>query len=146
MDKTSFSQETAVIEIKSTPKSFHMITDDVAQWVQSINANIGVVTLFVQHTSASLIVQENADPSVISDLSNALDGIAPEGPDYAHSMEGPDDMPGHIKSMLTSTSLSVPVIDGGLDLGTWQGIFLIEHRAASNNRKLRLLFAGSIGH
>ncbi len=142
MNSMPFSQQTAVIEIETQPKTFVMITEEIGNWLQSLNATLGMVTLFVQHTSASLIIQENADPSVLSDLKGSLDLLAPEGRDYAHSMEGPDDMPAHIKSMLTSTSLSVPVVDGRLELGTWQGIFLIEHRAQANRRKIRLLYAG----
>ena len=105
----------------------------------------GLLTLFVSHTSASLTIQENADPNVRHDLITALEAFAPEDANYTHAEEGPDDMPSHIKSMLTEVSLSIPVMDGRMTLGTWQGVYLIEHRAAPHERKIALSFIGHAG-
>jgi len=113
------------------------ITHKVAECVRSSGINEGLVTLFIRHTSASLLIQENADPSVQRDLENWLNRLAPEGdPLYTHTTEGPDDMPGHIKSMLTATSLSIPLQDGAMLLGTWQGIYLWEHRHRRDGREV----------
>ena len=101
------------------------------------------MTLFIRHTSASLTIQENADPSVLADLTTALDRLAPENAGWRHDTEGPDDMPAHIKTMLTATSLQIPVLDGELALGTWQAIYLIEHRARPHRREIVLQFAGA---
>lgn len=107
----------------------HEFTDDVDRVVQRADVAEGLCTLFVQHTSASLTIQENADPSARQDLERWLERLVPENdPIYTHTTEGPDDMPAHIKAALTSTSLGIPVLDGRLALGTWQGIFLWEHR------------------
>lgn len=138
-----FFQETALIQIETRAKGFHMITDEVARWLTEIGAEMGTVTLFVRHTSASLTVQENADPTVREDLSMAMDELAPEDRPYQHCNEGPDDMPAHIKTMLTDVSLTLPVIEGRLDLGMWQGIYLIEHRAQRHQRAVRLIFQGT---
>ncbi len=105
----------------------------------------GVVTLFIRHTSASLTIQENADPTVLVDLTTALDRLAPEHAGWRHDTEGPDDMPAHIKTMLTATSLQIPVLDSDLALGTWQGIYLIEHRARPHRREIVLQFTGKTG-
>jgi len=113
------------------------ITHKVVECVRSSGINEGLVTLFIRHTSASLLIQENADPSVQRDLENWLNRLAPEDdPLYTHTTEGPDDMPGHIKSMLTATSLSIPVQDGAMLLGTWQGIYLWEHRHRRDGREV----------
>ena len=115
----------------------HDITHEVAQIVAQEGRADGLCTLFIPHTSASLLIQENADPSAVSDLERWLDRLVPEGdPLYSHTAEGPDDMPAHIKSALTATSLSIPLMDGRLVLGTWQGIFLWEHRSARGERDL----------
>jgi secondary thiamine-phosphate synthase enzyme len=98
--------------------------------------------VFLRHTSASLTIQENADPKVQRDLLDALEAFAPEGAAYAHQEEGPDDMPSHIKAMLTSVSLAIPVVDGKMTLGTWQGVYLIEHRASPHRRNVVLSFIG----
>ena len=103
----------------------------------------GAVTLFVRHTSASLTIQENADPDVLTDLRTALDRLAPRDGGWIHDAEGPDDMPAHIRTMLTATSLQVPVIDGRLALGTWQGIYLIEHRSRPHRREVVMQAIGS---
>jgi secondary thiamine-phosphate synthase enzyme len=101
-----------------------------------------LLTLFIRHTSASLTIQENADPDVLRDLLDALEGLAPRDVAYAHDVEGPDDMPAHITSMLTSTSLSVPVSAGRMVLGTWQALYLIEHRDAPHSREVVLHYVG----
>src|SRR6185503_15644724 len=108
-------------------------------------AREGTATLFIRHTSASLTIQENADPSVLDDLTTALDRAAPENAGWTHHTEGPDDMPAHIKTMLTATSLHIPVLQGELGLGTWQAIYLIEHRARPHRREIVLQFVGSAG-
>lgn len=112
-------------------------TGDVAGFVRQCNMTTGLVNLLVQHTSASLTIQENADPDVQDDLLDALDQLAQEEAGlYRHSAEGPDDMPAHIKSALTSTTLAIPVLDGALRLGTWQGIYLLEHRRRGYHRRI----------
>ena len=132
------------IEIKvDTPgRGFTDITHLIENWIDNIGADGGLLTVFIRHTSASLTIQENADPSVLHDLEQALNNIAPEDYPYRHAQEGPDDMPAHIKSVLTATSLSVPVLGGKSALGTWQGIYLIEHRARPHQRKIVLQFLG----
>jgi secondary thiamine-phosphate synthase enzyme len=104
-----------------------------------------LLTVFVTHTSASLTIQENADPNVRVDLLDALERLVPEDHPYAHHEEGPDDMPSHIKSMLTSVSLSIPVREGAMTLGIWQGLYLIEHRASPNRRQVVLSYIGRLG-
>jgi secondary thiamine-phosphate synthase enzyme len=118
------------------------ITDEVTSFVEEIGAREGAVTLFIRHTSASLTIQENADPSVLADLSTVLAHLAPEQAKWTHQAEGPDDMPAHVKTMLTATSLQIPVLKGKLMLGTWQAIYLIEHRRLSQTREVVLQFAG----
>ena len=119
------------------------ITREVAQFLAKIHAGDGVLLAFVRHTSASLAIQENADPDVRMDLTTALRRLAPEDAGWVHDVEGPDDMPAHVKAMLTGVSLHVPVIGGKLALGTWQGIYLIEHRARPHTREMMLQFVGS---
>lgn len=118
-------------------------TGQVAIWLAEIGAADGIVHLFVRHTSASLLIQENADPDVQRDLVDALRRFAPEESHYRHDSEGPDDMPAHIKAMVTPVSLSVPVLGGRMRLGTWQGIYLVEHRMHSHAREVALHFIGS---
>ena len=101
------------------------------------------MTLFIRHTSASLTIQENADPTVLVDLTTALDRLAPENAGWRHDTEGPDDMPAHVKTMLTATSLHIPVLDTEVALGTWQAIYLIEHRARAHRREIVLQFVGA---
>jgi len=115
----------------------------VRKWLADSDAGNGVLTIFLRHTSASLTIQENADPDVLADLAGALDRLAPEYAGYKHDIEGPDDMPAHIKSMLTATSLTIPVLSGDLALGTWQGVYLIEHRARPHRREAVLHFLGT---
>lgn len=120
------------------------VTTRIAQWLDAERAADGLLTVFIRHTSASLTIQENADPDVQHDLVDALDRLAPASAPYRHGMEGPDDMPAHIKSALTSTSLAIPVLSGRMALGTWQGIYLIEHRARPHTRSLVLHFSGDL--
>ncbi len=134
---------TSMLAIETGGESFVDFTAEVRKFVAESGIVAGLVTLFVRHTSASLTIQENADPNVLTDLATALRRLAPQGAGWVHEMEGPDDMPAHIRTMLTATSLQVPVIDGALALGTWQGIYLIEHRAAPHRREVVLQVVGS---
>jgi secondary thiamine-phosphate synthase enzyme len=118
------------------------VTGRIAAFVADQAVQTGLLTVFCRHTSASLLIQENADPNVLRDLESFFSKIAAEGDHYRHSDEGPDDMPGHIRSALTQTSLSIPVADGRLVLGTWQAIYLYEHRAMSHRRELVLHLIG----
>ncbi|WP_245418355.1 secondary thiamine-phosphate synthase enzyme YjbQ [Cohaesibacter intestini] len=130
------------LSFQTGAKSIQIITRPVADWLQSIGAISGTVTLFIQHTSASLTIQENADPTVQDDLLSYLEDLAPQGRHYVHSYEGPDDMPAHLKTALTSVSETIPVDHGQMLLGQWQGIYLIEHRAHRHQRQIRLCFTG----
>jgi secondary thiamine-phosphate synthase enzyme len=130
-----------LVETRGT--GFIDITGEVAKFLREAGAREGAVTLFIRHTSASLTIQENADPSVLKDLTVALDRLAPENAGWMHDTEGPDDMPAHVKTMLTSTSLQIPVLNGDMALGTWQGIYLAEHRARPHRREIVLQFMGS---
>ena len=120
------------------------ITRQLEAWIKEIAAKDGLLTIFIRHTSASLTIQENADPDVQADLLDALDTLAPEHAPYRHASEGRDDMPAHIKSALTSTSLTLPVDNAQLGLGIWQGIYVIEHRTSSHQRQLSLHFIGEL--
>jgi secondary thiamine-phosphate synthase enzyme len=131
--------------VQTSRTGFVDLTADVAKFVHDAKAREGAVTLFIRHTSASLTIQENADPSVLRDLMTALDRFAPENAGWSHDTEGPDDMPAHVKTMLTATSLQVPVLGRELALGTWQAIYLIEHRARPHRREVVLQFMGSVG-
>ncbi len=124
------------LTLRTRGYAFHDFTAEVRAVVAAAGVRTGLCTLFVRHTSASLLVQENADPSVREDLARFMTRLAPEGADSAHGCEGADDMPAHIRSALTSTSESIPVTDGGLALGTWQGIYLWEHRARGHRREV----------
>jgi secondary thiamine-phosphate synthase enzyme len=125
------------LTIETPNQGLHEFTDRVRSVVEQSDVDAGLCTLFIQHTSASLTIQENADPSARRDLENWLCRLVPEDdPLYTHTMEGPDDMPSHIKAALTSTSLSIPIIGGKLALGTWQGIFLWEHRTSPKRRRV----------
>jgi secondary thiamine-phosphate synthase enzyme len=120
------------------------LTREVAHWLGHLGADAGLLNLFVRHTSASLTIQENADPDVQRDLIEALDRVAPRTRRYHHSLEGPDDMPAHIRCMLTATSLSIPVLGGKPVLGRWQAIYLIEHRDQRHEREIALHFLGTL--
>jgi|TARA_R100001132_G_C3214263_1_gene55758 secondary thiamine-phosphate synthase enzyme len=125
------------LDISVAGQGLHSFTNQVRSVVTDSGTIDGLCTLFIQHTSASLLIQENYDPSAQADLENWLNRLVPENdPLYTHTLEGPDDMPAHIKAALTSTSLSIPVIDGKLALGTWQGIYLWEHRHYNGQRKV----------
>ena len=130
------------VEIRTTPKSFLDLTSQVQDFVAKSNIQNGVCNLFIKHTSASLVIQENYDPSVRQDFETIFSNLAPEDFPYVHNMEGKDDMPAHIRSALTSTSEAVPVMNGKLSLGTWQGIYLWEHRAQSHNRIVMISIVG----
>ena len=119
------------------------VTGEVRAWLGGIGAADGLLTLFIRHTSASLIIQENADPDVQIDLIEALELLAPRNRPYIHDTEGPDDMPAHIKSALTATSLSIPVRAGAMLLGTWQGIYVVEHRDRPHRREVALHYLGT---
>jgi secondary thiamine-phosphate synthase enzyme len=135
----------SVLTIESAGESFVDFSDEVRRFVAESSLRSGMVTLFVRHTSASLTVQENADPDVLTDLLTALRRLAPRDGGWIHDAEGPDDMPAHIRTMLTATSLQVPVIDGRLALGTWQGIYLIEHRSRPHRREIVMQAIGARG-
>lgn len=135
------ASEEVVVETKGP--GLYEITDAFRQSLQRSGVKEGLVTGFITHTSASLTIQENADPAVQRDLQRFFDRIAPELDGYEHSAEGPDDMPAHIKAALTSVSLSIPVEGGRMVLGTWQGLYLFEHRARPHRRTVRFLVIGT---
>lgn len=125
------------LSIRVPGQGLHDITHEVSEAVRASGVREGLCTVFIQHTSASLTIQENADPSARRDLESWLNRLVPErDPLYTHTSEGPDDMPSHIKAALTATSLSIPVLDGGLGLGTWQGVYIWEHRKRSGPRNV----------
>ena len=124
------------LEFHTNPKSFLDITRQVQDFVTESNIQNGVCHLFIKHTSASLVIQENYDPSVRKDFETIFSNLAPESFPYVHNMEGKDDMPAHIRSALTSTSETIPVVNGKLSLGTWQGIYVWEHRDQAHNRNI----------
>ena len=130
------------LEFHTNPKSFLDITRQVQDFVTESNIQNGVCHLFIKHTSASLVIQENYDPSVRQDFETIFSNLVPEDFPYVHNMEGKDDMPAHIRSALTSTSETVPVVNGKLSLGTWQGIYIWEHRAQTHNRKVMVSMIG----
>jgi secondary thiamine-phosphate synthase enzyme len=132
----------AALVIHTRGPGFTDITNDVSDWLKQIGATDGLLTVFIAHTSASLTIQENADPDVRRDLIDCLSRLAPESHPYRHASEGPDDMPAHIKAMLTSVSLSIPVVAGRTALGTWQGVYVIEHRARDHDRRVEMHFIG----
>jgi secondary thiamine-phosphate synthase enzyme len=136
---------TSLLTIQTSGRGFVDLSADIAKFIRDAGSKEGAVTLFIRHTSASLTIQENADPTVLQDLITALDRLAPENAGWRHDTEGPDDMPAHIKTMLTGTSLHIPVLKAELALGTWQAIYLIEHRARPHRREIVLQFAGAAG-
>jgi secondary thiamine-phosphate synthase enzyme len=135
----------SLLSVQTSGRGFTDLTAEIARFVKDARANEGAVTLFIRHTSASLTIQENADPTVLEDLTTALDRLAPEDAGWRHDTEGPDDMPAHIKTMLTATSLHIPVLKSELMLGTWQAVYLIEHRSRPHRREIVLQFAGVTG-
>jgi secondary thiamine-phosphate synthase enzyme len=135
----------ALLAVQTSGFGFVDLTAETLKFVRDARAKEGAVTLFIRHTSASLTIQENADPSVLDDLTTALRRLAPDDAGWSHDTEGPDDMPAHVKTMLTASSLHVPVLEGELALGTWQAIYLIEHRARPHRREIVLQFVGALG-
>ena len=133
----------SLLTVQTSGAGFTDLTAEVAKFVTDARAREGAVTLFIRHTSASLTIQENADPTVLVDLTTVLNRLAPENAGWRHDTEGPDDMPAHIKTMLTATSLQVPVLRSALALGTWQAIYLVEHRARPHRREVVLQFIGA---
>ena len=134
---------TAVLSVETKGEGFFEITREVSRFLEKIKARDGTLLLFLRHTSASLVIEENADPEVCTDLVTALKRIAPANAGWVHEAEGPDDMPAHIKSMLNGVCLHVPVVGGELGLGTWQGIYVAEHREKPHRREVMLQFLGS---
>ena len=131
------------LEVRSHGKGLYEITDDVQSKIDKSGVRNGTVTVFVQHTSCSIVIMENADPTAQRDLEKFFDRLVPENADYfTHDAEGGDDMPSHIRMVLTRTSETVPVMDGKMQLGTWQGIFLFEHRRAPHRRKVLVTIIG----
>ncbi len=130
------------LEISTRGQRLYEITSPVTEWIRQQTIQTGLLTVFCRHTSASLLVQENADPTVRSDIQAYFNRLAPENGPYDHRSEGPDDMPAHLKTALTQVQLSIPVIDGGLALGTWQGIYLFEHRVRPHRREIVLHLIG----
>jgi secondary thiamine-phosphate synthase enzyme len=133
---------TSRMAVETSGAGFVDLTAEVGKFIRDADAKEGALTLFIRHTSASLTIQENADPSVLVDLTTALNALAPENAGWTHDAEGPDDMPAHVKTMLTGASLHVPVLNGELALGTWQAIYLIEHRSRPHRREIMLQFIG----
>jgi secondary thiamine-phosphate synthase enzyme len=134
---------TATLSVETGGPGFTEITREARRFIVDAGAQTGALLLFIRHTSASLVIQENADPNVQTDLVTALDRFAPTNAGWVHDVEGPDDMPAHVKAMLTDVSLLVPVVDGTLALGTWQGIYVAEHRTRPHLREIVLQFIGS---
>jgi secondary thiamine-phosphate synthase enzyme len=135
-------QAAGEIFVDTTAPGMVEVTGTVRRWVAAQSFTTGLVSLLCRHTSASLTIQENAAPAVRDDIVRWLDWVAPQGAAYAHDDEGPDDMPAHLKAMLTGVTLSIPVINGDLALGTWQGLFLIEHRHTGHRRRIALHVMG----
>ena len=137
MDNRRMKQATTILTARTRGEGFADITADVAAWLAKTGIAEGLVTLFIRHTSASLLVQENADPDVLADLRDFLERAAsPPREGFRHTTEGPDDMPAHIRAALTQTQISIPVLGGKLALGTWQAIYVVEHRARPHTREI----------
>ena len=135
-------QASRIIRIDTSGRGFYEFTAQLADFRRGAQIGEGLLTVFCRHTSASLLIQENADPSVLRDFEAFFARLAPEGAGYAHDTEGPDDMPAHLRAALTQTQLSIPVIDGALALGTWQGVYLIERRRRPHRRDVALHLIG----
>jgi secondary thiamine-phosphate synthase enzyme len=131
------------LEVRTHAKGLYEITDEVQSKIESSGVQTGTVTVFIQHTSCSVVIMENADPTARRDLEEFFDRLVPEDAHYfTHGSEGSDDMPSHIRMVLTRTSETVPIVDGKMQLGTWQGIFLFEHRRAAHRRKVLITIIG----
>lgn len=137
--------EQQIIELKARSRGFHLITDEVLSQLSGLRQyRVGLLHLFIQHTSASITINENADPDVRGDMERHFNQMVPENqPYYEHTLEGPDDMPAHIKTVLVGPSLSIPITDGRLNLGTWQGIYLGEHRDRAGGRRIVATIQGT---
>jgi len=134
---------TASLSVETSGEGFFEITPEVTRFLKQVGAGDGALLIYLRHTSASLVIQENADPDVRTDLVAALRRLAPADAGWVHDVEGPDDMPAHVKSMLNGVSLQIPVSGGDLALGTWQGIYVAEHRSSPHRREVVLQFCGS---
>jgi len=131
------------LQLSPFPRGLHLVTADIVRALPELaSIRVGLLHVFIEHTSASLTINENADPDVPADLESAIDALAPDDFGYRHTVEGPDDMPAHVKAALLGSSVTVPVHDGRLRLGTWQGIYLCEHRNRASGRKLVLTLQG----
>lgn len=135
-------QAAGILAVETQGQGFTDVTREIARWVAEEGMEQGLLTLFIRHTSASLLIQENADPDVLTDLRDALDRLAPRDGGWRHDAEGPDDMPAHIRAALTQTHLAIPLIGGRLALGTWQGIYVVEQRDRPHRRELALHLLG----
>jgi secondary thiamine-phosphate synthase enzyme len=131
-----------MLRIDTSGRGFYEFSMNIRDFARDARMTQGLLTVFCRHTSASLLIQENADPTVLRDLEAVFARLAPEAADYAHDTEGPDDMPAHIRAALTQTQLSIPLIGGALALGTWQGVFLFEHRRRPHRREIALHLIG----
>ena len=135
--------ESAILPVRTPGRGLQEVTAQIQAWLKPIRITTGVLTVFCRHTSASLLIQENAAPEVRSDLEAFFEALAPEDPQrYAHADEGPDDMPAHLRTALTGIHVSIPIVEGRLALGTWQGIYLFEHRRAPHSREIALHVSG----
>jgi secondary thiamine-phosphate synthase enzyme len=144
MASSPLTQHIHSISVATRGKGFYEITSEVDSWLAGNRAGDGLLTVFIRHTSASLTIQENADPDVVYDLETFFSKVAPEDNRlYRHTVEGPDDMPAHIRSALTQTQLSIPVTGGRMVLGTWQGIYVFEHRSSAHRRTIVLHYLGT---
>jgi secondary thiamine-phosphate synthase enzyme len=139
---TALKQSTYQFTISTRGKRLYEFTSSLNQWVAEQQLHTGLLTIFCRHTSASLLIQENADPTVQRDILAYFDHIAPDGGPYDHNDEGPDDMPAHLKTALTQVQLSIPILNGRLALGTWQGVYLFEHRVRPHRREIVLHLIG----
>ena len=132
------------IKINTEGQGFYNFTENTLDWINKQKIQNGILNINILHTSASLVIQENADPNVLKDLENYYDKIVPENDNYLHSEEGPDDMPAHIKSSLTNTTLSIPIKEKKLDLGIWQGVYLFEHRYKNNDLGIKRIISMTV--
>src|SRR3954452_14693210 len=135
-------QKIGTLSLRAPSRGLHEITQEIAEWIEATAISDGLLTIFCRHTSASLVIQENAAPAAKRDLEAYFERIAPEGAPYEHDDEGPDDMPAHLRSALTATQLSIPVQSGEPVLGTWQGVFLFEHRRNTPHREIAMHLVG----
>ena len=135
-------QSTHILKVTTRGKGLYECTSNISRWSEEQQMHTGLLTIFCRHTSASLLIQENADPTVCVDLQTYFDHIAPDSGPYKHNSEGSDDMPAHLKTALTQVQLSVPLMDSKLTLGTWQGIYLFEHRVRPHRREIVLHLIG----